>query len=694
MDRCAELFRQHLGVDLRTLLYPEPTSPDGPTPAAGPATGGGMDLRRMLARGRPRSAEAAELDRTLYAQPVTFMVEWALARLWTDWGIRPQAMTGYSIGEYVAACVAEVLTLEDACFLVAGRARLIEEMPGGAMLAVSLPEREAALLEDRLSVAAVNGPALTVLAGATDVVAELEERLTRDGVACRRLQTTHAFHSTMMEPGRAPYVELTRTVTLRPPRIPYLSNVTGTWITDAEATDPAYWARHMCETVRFAGAVEELWQTPGRIILEVGPGQAYSSLALQLLPEGANGDRMSLSSLPAAHDSQCAARFLLTSLGRLWLAGVEPDWDRVHAGETPGACRSPPIPSNAGGTGSTRPRPAAATDPSRFDGQAGGPGGLVLRPSWTSTAPLDPYGTRNWQPTPAVAAVPRRPRHRPADRGPAGQGRARGHHGGPGERFQQLGEGCFALVPDHREDYDELLRVLGERDSLPQTVVHLWTVTGESPQRPTTAHFDELQRRGFYSLLFLTQAWGARGADGPCTWPSSPTDCGRSPTGKWSPRQGDRHRTRHGRTAGIRRCHLAEHRPRRGRPRRLGRLDRRPPRHRARTAARGPRRSPPRPQPLDPALGARTPGTARAAPARIRDHGVYLITGGLGGIGLALAEHLARTTRARLVLVGRSPFPAREQWAALLAAHAAGTRPRPGSARSRPWRNWAPRCSS
>jgi len=671
VDRCAELFRHHLDVDLRTLLYPEPTTPGGRTPAAGPATGGGLDLRRMLARGGPPSAEAAELDRTLYAQPVTFMVEWALARLWSDWGIRPQAMIGYSIGEYVAACVAEVLTLEDACFLVAGRARLIEEAPRGAMLAVSLPEQEAALVDGRLSVAAVNGPALTVLAGAMDVVAELEGRLTRDGVACRRLHTTHAFHSTMMEPSRAPYVELTRTVTLRPPRIPYLSNVTGTWITDAEATDPAYWARHMCETVRFAGAVEELWRTPGRILLEVGPGQAYSSLALQLLPEGANGDRMSLSSLPAAHDSHSAARFLLTSLGRLWLAGVEPDWDRVHVGETPGRVPLPTYPFERQrywidvAPAQRPPRTPAASMAKQADLAA-----WFSVPSWTSTAPLDPVRDEE------LAARPQRWLLFLDDHGTGRQIAARLGRAGHevttvvrGERFQQFGEGHFALVPDQREDYEELLRVLGERDTLPQTVVHLWTVTGESPQRPTRAHFDELQRRGFYSLLFLTQAWGARGADAPLhlavvsdglrqvtdgevVTPAKATVIGpvtvapqeySGVTSQSIDLQGDVHGALDASTV----------------DRLVTELVRRP--ADPVVAHRGRSRWTPRWEPV------RLEQPERR-PARVRDRGVYLITGGLGGMGLALAEHLASTARARLVLVGRSLFPAREEWAALLAA--------------------------
>ncbi|WP_329172273.1 SDR family NAD(P)-dependent oxidoreductase [Streptomyces sp. NBC_01477] len=662
IDRCAALFRPHLGVDLRTLLYPETAAP----------AGGGMDLRAMLARGAGPSAAAAELDRTVHAQPVTFMVEWALARLWMDWGIRPQAMIGYSIGEWVAACVAGVLTLEDAVFLVARRALLIDELDGGAMLAVSLPEEPAALLDERLSVAAVNGPALTVLAGATDAVAEVEERLAVDGVACRRLQTTHAFHSRMMEQGRAPFVELTRTVTLRAPEIPYLSNVTGTWITDSEATDPAYWARHMCETVRFSGAVTELWRTPGRIILEVGPGQAYSSLALQLLPEGAGGDRMALSSLPADRTARSAARFLLTSLGRLWLAGVEPDWDRVHAGEAPGRVPLPSYPferrrywiDDAPGPGRAQHRPQAASMAKRAD-----VADWFSVPSWTSTAPLAPVGDGE------LAGEPRRWLLFTDGQG-TGQ-RVADRLGGAGhdvttvvaaERFEQLGDHRFAVTPDRREDYDQLLRVLGERDALPQTIVHLWTLTGESPGRPTVAHFDALQRRGFHSLLLLTQAWGAHGADAPLHL-AVVSDGLRQVT------DGEQVTPAKATVIGPVTVAPQEHPGLTAQSIDLGTGPA------AQGAAAADRlltelvRRPADPVVAHRGRGRWTPGwepvrveQPERPPVRIRDRGVYLITGGLGGMGLALAEHLARTARVRLVLVGRSPLPPRQGWADLLAA--------------------------
>ncbi|MCZ0976161.1 acyltransferase domain-containing protein [Streptomyces albulus] len=521
IDRCAQLFRPHLDLDLRTLLYPTDRTPDDPAPH-----GGGLDLRRMLGRGAPPSPGAAELHHTRYAQPATFMVEWALAQLWRDWGITPQALIGYSIGEWVAACVAEVLSLEDATHLVAQRALLIDGLDGGAMLAVSLPEAQARAVDDRLCVAALNGPALTVLAGPTDAVAEVERRLTDDQIACRRLQTTHAFHSRMMEPARAPFTELTRTLTLRPPRIPYLSNVTGTWITDAEATDPTYWARHMCETVRFSSGIHQLWQDPDRILLEVGPGQAYSSLALQLLPEDGGGSRTSLSSLPAAHDDQGAGPFLLATLGRLWLAGLEPDWERVHSGAEPGRVPLPTYPFQRQrywidlptdpGQHAHRPPGTQAPTTASTDALRKLPdlADWFSVPTWTSTAPPAPVDDEELAADPQrwllflddlglgerLARRLRRTGHDVTTVVPA----ARYHHD----------DRHATLDPDRTEDYHALLRTLAARPP----AAHRRPPVDRHRRRPAPPgpdQYDDHRRRGFASLLALTQAWGALGTDDP-----------------------------------------------------------------------------------------------------------------------------------------------------------------------------------
>ena len=260
MDCCAEILRPWLdGEDLRTVLYPEP--------------------------GRTEDAAAA-LNQTRLTQPALFAFGYALAQLWRSWGAQPKAMLGHSVGEYVAATLAGVFTLEAALGLVAQRAKLVQAERGGVMLAVRLAEPEViALLAKtggRLSLAAVNTPNLCVVAGEESAVAACESELEKRRVGCRRLQTSHAFHSAMLEGVVEPFTALVKEVELRAPQIPFVSNLTGRWIKDAEATDPDYWARHLRETVRFADGVGTLRRDePGCVLLEVGPAQTLAPLARQ-----------------------------------------------------------------------------------------------------------------------------------------------------------------------------------------------------------------------------------------------------------------------------------------------------------------------------------------------------------------------------------------------------------------------------
>ena len=299
IDRCAEVLRPLLnGEDLRRVLYPEP--------------------------GQEAAATAA-LNETRLTQPALFAFGYALAKLWRSWGVRPTAMLGHSVGEYVAATLAETFTLEDALTLVARRAALVQAQPRGAMLAVRLTEAGmTALLTETgasLSLAAVNAPELCVVAGREEAVARLEQLLDARHVGHRRLQTSHAFHSAMLAGVVPPFTALFERVTLRPPQIPFVSNLTGTWITQAEATDPRYWARHLRETVRFADGVAMLRRDqPEGLWLEIGPGQTLGPLIRQQ-PQARQA--VVLASLQDRRDD---VESMLTTLGRLWLEGVPLDW--------------------------------------------------------------------------------------------------------------------------------------------------------------------------------------------------------------------------------------------------------------------------------------------------------------------------------------------------------------------------------
>lgn len=324
-DRCCSLFQPLLGVDLRDVIYPDSLEVTEKS---------GIDLRKMLGRDAAQPDTATQkLNQTYLTQPALFVIEYALAQLWRSWGIIPVAMIGYSIGEYVAATEAGVLSLEDAITLVAKRAQMIQDLPGGAMLAVPLsPAEVQPFLSKHLSLSAVNGSSLCVLAGTTEAVEQLAEQLTAQGLACRRLQSSHAFHSQMMEAIADSFTALVKTVNLQPPQIPYISNVTGTWITAEQATDPSYWTKHLCEPVLFAEGVQQLWlHCP--ILLEVGAGQTLSSLALQCLDIPTAADRVVLPSLRHAYEQQSDLAFILNTLGQLWLSGVKVNWSGFYAHE-------------------------------------------------------------------------------------------------------------------------------------------------------------------------------------------------------------------------------------------------------------------------------------------------------------------------------------------------------------------------
>lgn len=327
IDRCAAILGGHLGFDLRDALFAADDE------AAAPSAG--FDLRRMLGRA-PVSAAAARLNRTEVAQPVAFAVGYALARLWEAWGVRPAAVIGHSLGEYTAACVAGVFSLDDALELVALRARAIQALPAGAMLAVSLSSNAVRpWLGDGVALAAVNAPELCVLSGSDEAIGRAERELLRAGHAARRLAATHAFHSPLMEPVAGRMSALAARTPLSAPRIPLVSNVTGRWMTADEAGDPGYWARHLVGTVHFSRGAAELLAVPGCVLVELGPGGSLGAFVRQQAAAEGAAVPAGVSSLPHAAEGTPEPAFFLGALGRLWTAGVQPDWSAFRR-EAPG----------------------------------------------------------------------------------------------------------------------------------------------------------------------------------------------------------------------------------------------------------------------------------------------------------------------------------------------------------------------
>jgi phthiocerol/phenolphthiocerol synthesis type-I polyketide synthase E len=322
VDRCAHHLRDALGFDLRDALYP--------SQFAGP----------------PR-----DLAQTAITQPAVFVTSYALAHTLVARGVRPAAMIGHSVGEYVAACLAGVMTLPQALDLIAARGRLIQRLPAGAMLAVSLAERDAAAQLrglPELAVAAINGPDLTVVAGPIAAIEQLASELTGRGVGARRLVTSHAFHSAMIEPAVAPLVAAASRIALQPPAVRYISNVTGTWITPLEAADPAYYGRHLRMAVRFGPGLDQiLHDEPDAIVLEVGPGQTLTTLARARGLALPAARARALATLPPAKPGptpDLAAELppLAMTFAALWTHGAEFDLAGLFVGQ---ARRRVPLPT-------------------------------------------------------------------------------------------------------------------------------------------------------------------------------------------------------------------------------------------------------------------------------------------------------------------------------------------------------------
>jgi acyl transferase domain-containing protein/acyl carrier protein len=510
VDRCASILRPLLNLDLREVLYPADAEAAAPAAAAQK-----LDLRKMLRREGPDAGGPPRpLNQTRYAQPAVFVVEYALARLLMEWGVRPHSMIGYSIGEYVAACLSGVLSLEDALTLVARRAEMIEELPGGSMLAVPLSESGLRpLLGPRLSVAAVNAEALCVAAGEGEAVEELRARLEASGLGCVQLQTSHAFHSEMMRPIAEEFERVAGGVKMGAPQIPYLSNVTGGWITEAEAASPSYWSRHLCGTVRFAEGVRELCSGPRRVLLEVGPGQLLSSLAVQHAAAAGEAQTKAFASMRPAYDNQSDPAFLLNALGRLWLAGVRVNWEKFYAGERRRRVPLPTYQFDRQNYTLTASLPARGVSVARESAEKGEADWFYV-PVWKQS--LKPAG---FERSPAATAAAGWLLFDDGE----GLGarlterlRAFGQEVVTvrrGARFGRLGDEAYALDPRERTGYDSLLEDLRASGLRPRKVLHLWGLgRGDASVEEAV---EEAQHRGFFSLVYVAQALGRQGVTEP-----------------------------------------------------------------------------------------------------------------------------------------------------------------------------------
>ncbi|PZU94493.1 MAG: beta-ketoacyl synthase [Pseudanabaena sp.] len=648
LDRCCELLNPLLGCDLRQILYP---------PQA--------QISEMQDR----------LQQTAIAQPAIFAIAYALSQTWLAWGIKPIAMIGHSIGEYVAACLAGVFTLEDAINLVAIRGRLMQQLPAGAMLSVSLSEAEIQpLLEKDVAIAAINAPNLIVVSGTFEDITSLEQQLTVRSIDCRRLHTSHAFHSAMMEPMFAEFQHHLAKVRLNPPQIPYVSNVSGDWITPNEAINPAYWVKHIRQTVRFSEGIQQLFHNPSQILLEVGAGKTLSTLVHRHSDKPST--QIVINSVRHPQEQSSDFTHLSNTLGQLWLGGISVDWSAFYSYLWRHRLPLPTYPFERQRFWISAPSQANTTTTSAITEQRLSFDSWFYTPVWKSAIPNSPKSKKLEQgfwlvfldESPWSDLLLQKLRQAQQNLIVVTSGDA---------EFTRSELNSYSINPNSASAYGSLLDDLMQSDRHPSRILHFWNVTSVKkniePEVALDATLENTLAKGFYSLLYLAQALGKY------TWeqglqvsvisnqiqavtedeslqPAKATVLGAC---KVIPKEypkiqcqsidivlpvNNEQSANHDRWIDQLLAELAE------------------PIKAPIVAYRGNRRWLPVYEPVQLAKQLDT--------SRLKQGGVYLITGGLGGLGLVLAEHLAKTLQAKLLLIGRSAIPERSQWTNWLETHA------------------------
>ena len=626
------------------------------------------DLRAIMFEDGSAAASAADtLARPSYAMPALFTLEYALAKLWESWGIKPAAVIGHSAGDYVAACLAGVMSLPDALSIVVLRGQLFEAAPPGGMLSVDLAEAELAALMAGLDldIAAVNAPDLCIASGPLHSIAQLEQRLAERRSEGRRLRINVAAHSRLLDGVLDNFRERVSRIRFNAPAIPFISNLTGTWADAKTLTDPEYWVRHLRNPVRFSAGLHELLrEMPDSILLEAGPGQGLCALARQ---NSASQARTILASTSKAQETNADLAVMLTAAGALWTRGVAPDWAALRG---PVRARRVSLPTYAfdhqrhwiepGIRPQQQEEPREATPP---------PVAAVTRlPSYD-----DWFRVPEWTraPVPAATAQPGRKwlvfgNHSKltsaivASLGRDGAGVTLIRRG---QDFAKERDGSFTIAPADARHYSKLLAALEQSAMLPDHILHLWsmdTMPGGAGRQLAG------QALAFDSLVHMAKAIQEIDLVAPLRL-TVVTAGSQAVTGEAVPHPE--------RALALGPCRVI--------PREVPNVSTRlidlaPFDVSSEAVARAIVREAQHADEAD--LVAYRNGerwTQQLTQARqpagrprqlVRTGGAYLITGGLGDIALDLAAFLAGTHKARLALVSRRPLPPKASWPGLAAS--------------------------
>ena len=672
MDQCFEILNHLVDRDIKEILYPGDSrcrggSQDPPSPGNSP-----------LERGAPQGRGVSpDIDQPGISQMVIFIFEYALAQLLMSWGIKPHALIGYSFGEYTAACVSGVFSLKDGLKLVVSRGQFLQETPPGVMLSVPLPSGQITPWLNPnagLALSIDNGPSC-VVSGPNALIDTFEKQMKEKRVICMQVPAERAIHSGMMDHAAEKLTRLLATIPLNKPNIPYVSNVTGDWQTDKEAVDPAYWARHLRETVRFADGMKTLLKQPGAVFIELGPGRDISTLALRYLENDPDAQSRVLNLVRHQHQHISDLYFLLTRVGQLWLLGQPINWSGFYENQKNLLKRlslpTYPFEKQAYSINVTLDqhqkkladyREKSRPTPDFAD--------WFYIPTWTPHLLLSPD-----DPDPAVQY------HWLVFIDNCGLGQTlvkrlkqKGHEVTvvePGTAFVKQNPGTYMINPGQAGDYHRLFKELATRPTVPGRILHLWGVTGTETSIDNMPGFEKIQESGFYSLLHTAKALGREKlkkqlqidvitdqvqevTEEEWLCPAKATIMG--PV-RVIPQEFPGIRCRSidvvlPEPGSIKAEELA------ARLEEEVLTDMREPVIAYRGSSRWIQTF--HPLKLD---------HTRKKHLKLREKGLYLVTGGLGNIGLMLADYLARKVKAKLILTGRTPLPHRKEWEQWLKEH-------------------------
>ncbi len=653
MDRGLEFLAPKIDYDIRALWLPN--------------------------KGQEAAADAA-LQKPSVQLPLIMICEVALAQLWMSWGVKPAALVGHSMGENTAACVAGVMSFEDCIGLVHLRGRLFDTVPAGGMLSVALSAEELTPLLGRdLDLGAINAPLLSVATGPQEALDALEAKLKHREVECQRIQIDIAAHSRMLEPILDEFGTYLRAITLKPPQIPFTSNRTGEMITPEQAMSPDYWVDHLRGTVHFSECIGTLAEK-NRIFIEVGPGRAMAALASQHPLIEAN---QVTNTLRHPADDTADDAYFLAMLGRIWALGGHFDWEQYWGEEQ--RIRVP-LPTYAFQRNSYFIEPGKAATETIDDWlmREEAPKDWGWRPGWRPTySSCDVNLSSDSINAPPETWLVFADASGLCDQA-ADKLRKCGHDiitVRAGDSFMRDGEDAYLLSPERgRESYDALVSDLVAREILPTRILHGWLATTHESFRPGSSFFHRNLEQGFFSLLFLAQSMGDEGwshplhltilssgavqvADEHLPYPEKAMLAGPARVIE---------REFPNITVGTLDLDLPQLGGRIGRNRAdlsnfvnplLEELLAPPASLVAALRSNKRFEMTWQPQPL---------GEVIAARSMLKSGGVYMITGGFGGIGLTLARRLIDEVNARIVLVARSPLPPREDWDKILENNAPG----------------------